>query len=354
MIRIREAVEEDNRALIQLQRQCPQGTDFVLGVDCSPDYFARSSPFKDWHVLVAVEDDSIVGSAACAINDTYIEGRQFKTAYEYGFIVDPHHRRKGIAVRLQKHIEHIARDEKVELLHLDITADNLPSMNLFSKVGFKRVKDCMIFSLIAHGRQKTAGQTYIRSMEKKDVDRVAGLINEMYRDYDFFTPFCAEDFMEYVRRLPYFDLHNILVYEDSEGIKACIGYWNYNRVRRYIVQKLNWRLRTQALLMKLLGLFTKMPTIFKQGEPLSSYNLTTLAYKNPESITELIKHMINVALDNNINFLHIPVDTESPIPAVLSQFSHTKLKLHFLIKSLKRGGFPNLGKRKLYVDVSEL
>jgi len=354
MIRIREAVEEDNKALIQLQRRCPQGTDFVLGVDCSPDYFARSRPFKNWHVLVAVEDDGIVGSAACAVNDTYIEGRQIKTAYEYGFIVDPHHRRKGIGIELQKHIEHIALDKKIDLLHLDITEGNLPSINLFSKMGFSKVKDCMTFSLIAHRRQMTAKQATVRSMEKRDVDRVAGLINEMYHDYDFFTPFHAGDFVEYVRRLPHFDLHNILIYEDSQDIKACLGYWNYNKVRRYLVQKYNWRLKTQMLLMKLSGLFTKIPIMIKQGEPLSSYNLVTLAYKSPESITELVKHIINIALDNDVNFIHIPVDPESPIPIVLSKFRHTKLKLHFFIKSLKQERFPSLGKRKLYIDVSEL
>ncbi len=354
MIRIREADEEDNEALIQLQRRCPQGTDFVLGVDCSPDYYARSRPFKDWHVLVAVDGNSIVGSAACAVSDTHIEGRQFKTAYEYGFIVDPHHRRKGIAIKLQEHIDRIALDKQIELLHLDITEDNLPSINLFSKMGFNKVKDCLTFSLIAHSRQKIARQTNIRSMEKSDVDGVAGLMNEMYHDYDFFTPFQAEDFIEYVRRMPHFDLHNILIHEDNEDIQACLGYWNYNKVRRYIVQRFNWRTKAQILMMKLLGPFTKMPSLPKQGEPLSSYNLTTLAYKNPESITELIKYIVNVALENGINFLHIPVDPESPIPAVLSKFRHTKLRLHFFTKSLKQERVPNLGKRKLYIDISEL
>lgn len=326
----------------------------MLGVDCSPDYYARSRPFKDWHVLVAVDGNSIVGSAACAVSDTHIEGRQFKTAYEYGFIVDPHHRRKGIAIKLQEHIDRIALDKQIELLHLDITEDNLPSINLFSKMGFNKVKDCMTFSLIAHSRQKIARQTNIRSMEKSDVDGVAGLMNEMYHDYDFFTPFQAEDFTEYVRRMPHFDLHNILIHEDNEDIQACLGYWNYNKVRRYIVQRFNWRTKTQILMMKLLGSFTRMPSLPKEGEPLSSYNLTTLAYKNPESITELIKYIINVALENGINFLHIPVDPESPIPAVLSKFRHTKLRLHFFTKSLKQERVPNLGKRKLYIDISEL
>ena len=92
----------------------------------------------------------------------------------------------------------------------------------------------------------------------------------------------------------------------------------------------------------------------KIGEPLSSYNLTNLAYKNQESITELIKHVINQALDNKINFLHVPVDLDTEIAAVLSKFRHTRLKLHFFVKSLKQAKAPDLEDAKLYIDASEL
>lgn len=353
MIRIREATAGDNDALIKLQRQCPQGTSLVFGID-THDYFARSRPFKEGHVFVAIQDESIVGSAACAINDTHIVGRQFKVAYEYGFIVDPRHRRKGIAVKLQRHIEHIALEKDIDLLHLGIAEDNLPSIKLFSKLGFEKVKDGVIYSLMAYRRYKITREANIRSMQKSDVDRVIGLINEMYHDYDFFTPLQTGDFIGYVKRMPFFDFHNVVILEDSEDVKACLGYWDYNKVRRYIVQKFNWRLKTQTSLMRLLGLFTKIPHTPKPGEPLLSYNLTTMAYKDPESITELIRHITNIALENKINFLNIPVDPDSQIAAVLSQFRHTKVKLHLFIKSLKLAEFPSLRERKLYIDVSEM
>ena len=189
MALVREADEGDNDVLNGLQKKCPMGTNLVLGVDSSPDYFARSRPFKDWRVFVAIENDTIVGSAAFAISDTYLEGRQVKTAYEYGFVVDPLHRRKGIAEKLQRHIEHIALDNGVDLLHLDIIEDNTPSLSLFSKIGFEKVKDCVTISLMPYKRQRIAAEGNIRSMEEADVDDVTGLINEMYHGYDFFYSF---------------------------------------------------------------------------------------------------------------------------------------------------------------------
>jgi GNAT superfamily N-acetyltransferase len=354
MILVRDATEDDNEALNELQKKCPMGTSIVIGVDCSPDYFARSRPFKEWQVLVAVENGTIVGSAAYAIIDTCVNGEQFKTAFEYGFIVDPLYRRKGIAEKLHRHIEHASLERDVKLLHLDIIEDNLPSIGLFSKLGFTKVKDCTIFSLMPYKKQKTTAEASVRSMNEADVDDVTNLINEMYRDYDFFAPFQPKDFLEYIKRMPHFDLHNILVLEGSDGIKACLGYWDHSKVRRYVVEKMNRTMRMQAYLMKLISLFAKMPRIPKLGEQLLNYNLTTMACRDSESMTELIKHTINIALENKVNQIIATVDPRNPIAANLSQFRHVKMKSHFFVKSLRREGLPNLGERKLYIDANQM
>jgi ribosomal protein S18 acetylase RimI-like enzyme len=354
MTLIREADQSDNDALNELQKKCPMGTSLVLGVDSTPDYFARSRPFRDWHVLVAVENDIIVGSAAFAVNDTYVEGTQIKTAYEYGFMVDPLHRRKGIAEKLQRHIEHTVLDNGVDLLHLDIIEDNIPSISLFSKMGFEKMKDCMTISLMPYKRQRIIADENIRSMEEADVDDVTNLINEMYRGYDFFAPFQPKDFVEYLGRIPHLDFHNILVLEDNGELEACLGIWEYDKVRKYIVEKMNWRLSAQTYLIRLIGLFTRMPYVPKPGEPLLSYNLATAAYKRPESMTELLKKTVNIALENKINFIHVTIDPSCPVATVLSQFRfQTRMKLHVLTKPLKQK-FPHSRERKIYLDVAEM
>jgi GNAT superfamily N-acetyltransferase len=351
---IREACEDDNDALNELQKKCPMGTSLVLGVDSSPDYFARSRPFKDWHVFVAVENNTIIGSAAFAVKHTYVEDNPVKTVYEYGFIVDPLQRRKGIARKLQRHIEQIALDGNVDLLHLDIIEDNIPSISLFSKIGFKKAKDCTTLSLMPYKEQKTALEGNVRSMDETDVDAVTSLINETYRNYNFFTPIQPNDFLGQLKRMPHFDFHNILLYEDNEGVKACLAYWEYDKVRKYIVQRLNWKLKAQTYAIRAIGLFAKAPHMPRLGEALLSYNLTIMAYKKSESLAELVKNVVNIALKNKINFIHATVDPKNPIAAILSRFTHTKMKLYFFTKSLKQDKSPNLGERKLYVDPLEM
>lgn len=354
IILIREATESDNHTLIELQKKSPMGTSLVLGVDSSPDYFARSRPFKDWHVLVATENGSILGSCAFAVNETLVEGKQVKTAYEYGLMVDPLHRRKGIAEKLQRHIEQIAVDDDVDLLHLDIIEDNLPSVNLASKMGFEKAKDCTTFSLMPYKKQKTVNDKAIGAMNETDIEAVTDLINETYSNYNFFAPLKSKDFLESLKRIPHFDFHNILVLRRNDKIEAALGYWDYNKVRKYIVQKLNWRLKAQSYLIRVVGLFTKMPHVPRLGETLLSYNLTIMGYRNLESLAELIRHVVNIALENKIDMIHVTVDPTSPMAAILSQFVHTKMKLYFYMKSLRQERLPNLGQRKLYIDALEM
>jgi GNAT superfamily N-acetyltransferase len=355
VVLIREAVEGDNDALNVLQKRCPMGTSLVLGVDSSPDYFARSKSFKEWHVFVATEEDVIVGSAAFAVDDTYIGGRRVKTAYEYGFIVDPVHRRKGIAGKLQRHIERVALDGGVELLHLDIIEDNVPSLGLFLKMGFERVRDCVTVSLMPYRKQRVVAEGNIRGMEEADVDDVAGLINEMYRGYDFFAPFEAEGFADYVGRIPHFDFGDILVFEENGKIEACLGIWDYDKVRKYIVERMNLGLRLQTGLMRFVGLFTRMPYIPKSGEALLSYNLATVAFRKAEGMRELLRKAVNIAVDNKINFIHVTIDPLCPVAGVISEFKYqTRMKLHVLTKPLGQERFPHSEEARIYCDVSEM
>ena len=354
MIKIREATKEDNQALIELQKRCPQGTNLILNVDSSPDFFAHSRPFKDWSVFVAVDDGNIVGSAGYAINNVLVEGRPVKAAYEYGFMVDPKERRKGIAAKLQEHIEHYAKKKNVDLLSLTIIEDNLPSMNLFSKMGFKKVKDCATYSLMVQKKLKLAHKANIRKVEESDLGDVVSLINEMHEGYDFFHPLQTSDLLDYARRTPGFSLDSIFVFEDNEGIKACLGCWDYVKVRKYIVQRFSWRMKAQLFMLRLAGLFADTPHIPGPGEPLLSYNLTTLAFKDSASITDLIKYVNNIAFENKIHLLHVPVDEESPAAEVLSRFRHARVGLQIFVKSLSGKKFARLGDGRLYVEATEI
>ena len=354
MVTIREADENDNEVLIELTSKCPMGTNLVIGHDSSPDFFVRSKAFEDWHVFVAHEHRKIAGSAACSINNIQFRGEPLKAAYLYGFMVDPEYRRRGIAAQLHKHIEDFAEQNAVDLLYLTVVEDNSPAIRFFSKMGLTRVNDFAFLSLMVYKTHMLSGKAKIRPMRQNDLREVVAMINNTYEDYELFRPFSMESFEEYIERIPYFDMSDILVHESDGNIRACVGYWDHSKVRRVIVQGYNWRFKMLTSFMRFIGLFTTVPRMPKPGEIYYSYYLVTPAYKDEESFSSLIKYVMNVGLRNGMHMINTPVDPESPLSRILSRFRHGKIKMHLFVKSLNHQAAFHLSERKLYVDSVEM
>jgi len=351
---IREATQDDNEALLELQKKCPMGVDFVVSVDSSPDYFARSKPFQDPHVFVAVENQQIIGSIACAIQNTLIQEKPAKTAYLYGMMVDPAKRRAGIASQLEKHAEDYAKKQKADLCHLLVVEENVPSMQLFQKMGFQPVRDCTLILLQVYKNQKLQNENSIRTMRKTDIDNVVSLINDTYRDYDFYKPFDKESLQEHIKRFPYFNQDDIYVIRtENNTIKACLGHWDRTKTMRDRVQKMNRRLRTISLMTRLLSVFTSMPRIPKLGETIKQWHLFPVACKDASALEELVKHVNNVALKNGVSMLAVTLDPQNALLDILSKFRHVKVKLHYYIKPLKNTELNVLRERKLYIDPAD-
>jgi hypothetical protein len=113
-------------------------------------------------------------------------------------------------------------------------------------------------------------------------------------------------------------------------------------------------MRIQSFLLKIMGLFASMPRIPWAGEPFLSYSLTTLAFKDPASITELVKYVNNIAYENKIHLLQAPVDEKSPAAEVLSKFRLARVGTQVFIKSLSGRKFAHLGESRLYLDATEI
>jgi ribosomal protein S18 acetylase RimI-like enzyme len=354
MMEIREANKEDNDALLELQKKCPMGVNFVVAVDTSPDYFVRSQPYPDWHVFVATENQQIHGSAACTIRNMLVQGKPVRAAFAYGMMVDPDKRGKGIASQLQKHIENYAAKQKADLCHLLVMEGNVPSIKLCQKMGFEQIKDCTYFSLMVYKHEQLQSEPNIKTMDETDVENVVSMMNGTYQDYDFYCPYDKESFQAHIKKLPHFNQEDIYLFQEGKDTKACLGYWDQDKTRREKVQKMNLRLKAVSLPVKFLGLFTKMPRIPKTGETLKQWHLFPIACKDAASLEQLIKHVNNIALKNDITMLATAVDSQSPLAGVLSKFRHVKVKTHYFVKPIRKMRTPLLKERKFYIDIADV
>ena len=71
---IRDAREEDNQALIDLDRQSVMGGEIELVFDRSPDFFARSRAYEQFRMCVAEEDGAVIGVGGGTIKSLRVDG----------------------------------------------------------------------------------------------------------------------------------------------------------------------------------------------------------------------------------------------------------------------------------------
>jgi hypothetical protein len=167
-------------------------------------------------------------------------------------------------------------------------------------------------------------------------------------------PYTEETFKEYIQKLPQDNQENILIFKQGENIQACLGYWDFNQIIKERILKLNTKLKAMALPIKFLGLFTKMPKIPKPGEALKQWYLFPTAYKDATALTELIKHVNNLALKNNMTTLVTVQDDQSPQVSILSKFRNVQTKTHYFAKPLQKTQIPLTKERKLYIDITNV
>jgi len=350
VIGIRDAVETDDAVLIELQKRCPMGSSLILQLDSFPSFFNRSKHQTENHVVVAMEDGSIVGSGSCAIMEKRVNEKILRTAYNYNLMVDPSYRRKGIAALLSDRREEIAVDRNCDLVFCQITEGNIPSTRLQEKRGFMHVKDSTSYLVMVFKHQKLSTNAEIRSAEKEDLPRIVDLINNTHSEYDLYKPLKIDEFSELLEKRAYYDLCNIIVYETEGKVEACLGYWDYNKVIKMTVIQLSRRNQFMDYLLAFLGIFTKMPRIPNSGQLMTQYFLQDIGFTKPEYLTELARHLNNMALENNIQFLTM-LGVEAPISDVLSKFMNATSTEHIYAKPLKDLDLTGFGQRKLFLSM---
>jgi L-amino acid N-acyltransferase YncA len=348
VIKIRDAVDTDDTALVELQKRCPMGSSLILQLDSSPSFFNRSKHQMENHVVVAVEDGNIVGSGSCAIMEKRVNDMILRTAYNYNLMVDPNHRRSGIAMLLSDRREELAREQDCDLIFSHITEGNIPSIRLQEKKDFMHIKDSISYVLMVYKPHKLSTDLKIRPAVKADLPQIVDLINNTYSEYDLYKPHTIDEFSELVERRSHYNLQNILVYETEGNVEACLGYWDYTNVTKITVLQLSRKNRLMNSFLAFLGLFTKMPSIPRSGQFMKQYLLQDIGFTRPEYLAELVKHLNNIALENDIQFLTM-MGVEEPISEVLSKFMNTTSTDHIYAKPLKDLDLTGFGQRKLFL-----
>jgi GNAT superfamily N-acetyltransferase len=349
---IREATQEDNEELQQLQARCPQGTTLVVSIVNTPDFFARVKAYGDYRVYVAVEDNHIVGSTACALRTGMISGKEDKVGHVFQAFVDPDYRGRRIAGQMHQFREEYLRQKGAALGYSLIIEGNIPSMHYISRQGFQWHRT-LIMPCLAVFKEMTVGSGYkIRTAITDDLPSVAGLVNETWLDCELYEPKSAETLQQFITRTPGYDLDNLSVLEEDDTIVACLGFWDWNQVMRIAVERMNTKMRLFKLFAELARLIRPMPRVPRTGELLRQIMLTPIGFKHPRYLASLLKHVNNLARQRGIGYIYCVCEQGHPLLSSLRGFTRIDTAIHVYIKYLRENTV--LGNKQLFIDGIDL
>lgn len=349
LISIRKANKDDNTELLNVERMCPQGKSLVLQFDRSPDFFSRSRVYDRYTVYVAEQEGRIVGTVGTTIKEFNMDGKPVKGIYIYDLRVHPAFRGKGIGLKL---VQHVTMGENADLAYGIIMAENLPSIALFKRLGFQNLHDFTLFNVPLYDRKEHI-TCKTREMTSSDVSQVVGLINDQYRNRDFYTPLTEDDFLKKTKQLTDYGLHNIHVVEAADRILACAGLWDYSRILRAKVLRITTKLKMMSYALRFLNLFTDTMKLPSVGEPFRLMYVRDFAYADKLNLVdELIKHCLNIANSRGCNFLVFPLDPSDPTTNLIAKYKPIRITYHIYAKSLKKETLKI--QRMIYVDTADL
>jgi len=328
---------EDNDELEELQSKCPQGTNLIVSVVNTPDFFGRAKAYESYKVFVAYEDNRIAGSAACVIRNAFVSRHPYRVGYEFQYFTSPDCRGQGVARQLHRHIEDYLMSHDVALSYLLVMEDNLPARRLFEGQGFKRHRTLVMRGLAIYREMKIGSHGKVRPMMSKDLLPASELINETWRDYDLYGATSTEALAQFIQRTPGYRLDNLVILEDEGEILGCLGFWDWNQVMRITVKARNLKMKITGLLVDIARNFRTMPRVPRPNESLSQWCLTPIAFKKPQCFATLLNDVNNKALLRGIGQIFFVCERHHALLESLKGFIRVDTLMHLYIKTIQQG-----------------
>ncbi len=344
MLEIREATQADDAALLALEAASPQGDSTRILLDRTT-YFYRPTLFDRGRVMVAVENDELVGVMAYAIKDVWLQGEVVPVAYLYDLRFHPTYRKsmkRGLFTlwqALEKEIlEHSAR-----LVYGHVKADNRTAMNIMLKGGAQKTS---VFSVCSLPSLPSPGAVPEPVPDPLDA---AASVEQRVGQRDLRPQSIVET---YRRGLELGYLQGVYrTVRGSSSAQATI--WNLTSLYRGRVLRLPIPLRVLGAVLNPLGSVLPLPRIPRVGQPFRYWHCFDVCCTGPSGkrlMGQLLQGLRRLAARNGTDMLTVFHYMDDPLlepPRFLVQ----KLMRYHTVARTYNSALPNT---PLYLDIRDL
>jgi hypothetical protein len=346
MFRIREATREDNDALLHLEAQSPQGTGISIIID-RDDYFYRSRLHEHTRVLIAEENEKLVGIMAYAIKDVYIDGQKDRAAYFYDLRGEATYRRsmKRGLFRLWRTASEAMEAAGASFIYGHVKADNHASMSVSTKVGACPVASFHVLSLPSIRGSWPELDPHLDTLDE-EVERIRALTGT--------RNLAPIDFPVAYRRGAELGYLSGIYRIESGGSSAQVSAWNLSGIYRTRVLHMPVSLRLLGWVLNPLSSVFPVPRVPRAGESMTYLQLFDPVCHGPKAtalLRRLIQYLRHKAYADGIDIVTLFVYADDPLGPLPRFFPQKVLQYHTMARPLCKQDLPN---RPLYLDIRDI
>jgi aminoglycoside 3-N-acetyltransferase I len=99
----------------------------------SNEYLKKLLTKNDFHVLVALQNDKLIGGLTAFELPMYKE--EVNEMFLYEIAVEQEYRKMGVAKALIENLKNICRDKGIKGMYVGTSTDNIPAMRLYKATG---------------------------------------------------------------------------------------------------------------------------------------------------------------------------------------------------------------------------
>jgi GNAT acetyltransferase-like protein len=278
---IRLATEHDDAALLELTRLCPMLGRVELGVDRAPRFLALNAlQGSPWFVAVAEDRNGhLVGCAAAAVRDVYVDGQPIRASYVGDLRVAPQARQSTLLPMLHRYVVDRLGEHGVDLAYGTIVEGNRAAESLRGRRGLPRYLRLgrIRVAAITGARGRSNGTMPVESAGAQDIRALARLLDTCARRRDF-APAWSEAMLAHALAVtPGLTLERILVVRRDGEIVAMLAAWDQSALHRRRVLAYRGRAAFYRRVHDLRAVLCRRPMLPSPGGVLRELHATHIA-----------------------------------------------------------------------------
>ena len=365
MITARDAVTEDNQALVDLAAACPMEGDIGLCMDRAPDFFALNRlEGERWRVgVVDGPDGAPVGCICMAERRVHLDGRPSPALYVSDLKVHPEHRGAGVADALVEWARDAclaAGGDRVPAFLTILAGNRAMQRRMVGSPGLPRLDRIATIrnhsvSLLWRRRPPGVEGLRIEQGGPGDVEEMAALWREVATGRRFSAVYDAASLAAWIEGAPNLDLSSYWLARRANGrLAGFLGLWDQFPFKQMRVTAYSRRLAAARAAFNALAPLVRATALPPAGGHLRVLNAVHVCVPagEPEVLRALLIAGYNGSRGRGYSFLNLGLDVEDPLAPALSGLWAQPTDIWFCLALMADQERPALGPGPVHHEIA--